>query len=151
MGKEKKFRQLIRVFTRITARAGALDRVRRDFGTGVDLYPSEIHTIEAIGMQERVNVTELAGIMGVTKGAVSQMIRKLEGKGMITRFHPDDNSQQVFVELTASGALAFEGHAAFHGRQYEIIRREMAGMKEKDLDLLLKAFGVIERSFEAIE
>lgn len=58
----------------------------RDFGSGERLYPSEIHTIEAIGKNEGTNLTQLAETMGVIKAVISQIVRKLEMKKYVQKY-----------------------------------------------------------------
>lgn len=148
---KKKIQELINLFMRVNNRFNEENKVKRLFGTDVNLYPSEIHTIDAIGRHEGVNVTDLASIMGVTKGAISQVIRKLEKKGLVERYRYDDNHQQVLLKLSEKGKVAFQGHNDFHKRQYQYIFREMGDINEKDIEQLLKVFTVIEKSFDVME
>ena len=58
-----------------------IDKRTRYYGIDVPLFPSEIHMINKIKQNEGIHVTGLANILKVTKGAVSQIIMKLEKKG----------------------------------------------------------------------
>lgn len=93
-----------------------------DFGTGVPLYRTEIHTIRAIGENPRINVTKLAEHMGVTKGAVSQTIAKLARKGLVRRTRAPDNAREVLLELTDLGWTGFSSHEQFHMDMFDIVR-----------------------------
>ena len=84
-----------------------------DFGVDRMLYPSEIHTIEAIGKNFRINVTQLAELQGITKGAVSQMVYKLVRKKFVKKIKFPRSGKEVFLELTPEGKKAFKGHEKF--------------------------------------
>ena len=53
---------------------------------------------------------ELAVRLGVTKGAVSQVVKRLEQKGCVCRkAHPED-SRAIIVSLTEAGCIACRIH-----------------------------------------
>ena len=75
-------------FQRVMKLAVRLEQTPRPFGTDELLTATEIHLVEIIGENgESLSVTDLAGLLGVTKGAVSQTLKKLENKGLTTK-HP---------------------------------------------------------------
>lgn len=47
----------------------------RDYGCGIEIYPSDIHMIEVIGNYKDVNTTQIAHILGITKGNVSKLTK----------------------------------------------------------------------------
>jgi DNA-binding MarR family transcriptional regulator len=116
MKKKEKTAQLIHQFTRIINKYMLIEKIPREFGTGIILYPSEIHTVEAIGESPGVNVTELAAGLGVSKAAVSQLLTKLERKALAKRFKNPGNNKEVCVALTPRGRIAFKEHAEYHRR-----------------------------------
>ena len=46
---------------------------KRTYGTSVPLSRAEIHTIAAVGDHPNINITTLAAVLGITKGAASQI------------------------------------------------------------------------------
>ena len=110
-------------FIRVVNKLSALEKARFDFGTDQTLTPSEIHTVVAIAKNQNMNVTELAAHLGITKGAVSQMLNKIEKKGLIQRKKKGDNAREINLILTKDGQKAYEGHEQFHYDLYvEFIR-----------------------------
>jgi DNA-binding MarR family transcriptional regulator len=89
-----------------------------DYGTGHMLYHSEIHTIEAISNHEDVNASELANIMGITNGAITQVTDKLSKKGLIEQYRIKDNKKEVYYRLTDQGKIANTGHNKYHEAIY---------------------------------
>jgi DNA-binding MarR family transcriptional regulator len=116
--KETTVRDLIVQFYRVINKFNELDKSPYDFGIGETLRPSEIHTIQAIGNNNGINVTGLAQKLGITKGAVSQMINKLKKRGLISKVKSMDNDKEVLLILTTKGEKAFEGHERFHHDMY---------------------------------
>jgi len=47
------------------------------------LYRAEVHILEIVGRQPGLTATDIVRHMEVTKGAVSQIITKLKGKGLL--------------------------------------------------------------------
>ena len=92
-----------------------LERMPRTYGTDELLTSSEIHLIETIGDQnEKLSVTDLANFMGVTKGAVSQRLKKLENKLLTEKKEDPENSSRSIVELTSKGKAAYFAHKHWH-------------------------------------
>ena len=86
----------------------------RHFGIPEKLYPAEIHTVMTIGNHENVHASELARFMGITRGAVSQMIVKLENKGLIQKNVDPENATRILVTLTNKGKTVYYAHEQFH-------------------------------------
>jgi DNA-binding MarR family transcriptional regulator len=116
------FERLMEEVTRLIARAESLHTPRFDFGTGIGLYRSEIHTVETIGRNPGINMTRLAEKMGVTKGAVSQMVGRLAKKGLVEKGTMPGNEKEVVTGLTDLGRRAFENHGAFHLQMLGVLR-----------------------------
>jgi DNA-binding MarR family transcriptional regulator len=108
------FELLMEEVTGLIGRAESAHTPRFDFGTGIPLYRSETHTIEAIGKNRGINVTRLAEKMGVTKGAISQMLTRLARKKLVIRRPMPGNAKEVTAELTDMGRIAFENHEKLH-------------------------------------
>ena len=101
-------------FQQIMQLAAKLERQPRRFGTDEQLTSAEIHLIEVIGENEGSSVTELANTLGVTKGAVSQRLKKLENTGFIVNNQDPQNLSRCNVSLTAKGKTAFFAHQHWH-------------------------------------
>lgn len=103
-----------------------LERQPHTFGEAGPLTPSEIHTIEAIGPEGAVLMSDLAGRLGITKGAVTQLIARLEAKELVRRSpHPTD-SRGILLSLTDKGKTANTAHEEVHRRFYEQLRAQLS-------------------------
>ena len=75
---------------------------------------SEIGVIIAVGSLESPNVTEIAKVLKMTKGAVSKITKRLADKGVIEMYNLPDNNQKVFFRLTEKGESLFREHEKRH-------------------------------------
>ncbi len=53
-----------------------LEKKPRDYGSGTLLYPSEIHCIASIAENSDAHMSRIAEILGVTRGAIMQLVLK---------------------------------------------------------------------------
>lgn len=81
---------------------------------GSKVYRFELHIIDLIGKNNGITVNELAQILNVTKGAVSQVITKLAKNGIAEKVKNGNNRKNVNLYLTPKGIYIFEGHRRFH-------------------------------------
>lgn len=93
-----------------------LDRSNYKFGTDQELTYAEIHMIDMISRVEKCYVTQLARDCKVTKGAVSQLLLRLEEKKMIYRSLDPSNLSRKLIHLTEMGEKAFNTHTKLHDR-----------------------------------
>ncbi|MBA4394300.1 MAG: hypothetical protein C0407_12185 [Desulfobacca sp.] len=73
------------------------------------LYPSEIHLLQVIHEEAGLSAGEMAKRLGITIGAVSQTLNRLEKKGGITKTKDPALKNKLTAVLTKSGESAFRG------------------------------------------
>ena len=103
---------LIDLFLKILHLYSVIERKPKDYGTGDMLYLAEIHIITMVGKNRKINMTQLAEIMGVTKGAISQTIRKLVTKNFILKSNTT-NRKEINLKLSGKGKSVYKGHETF--------------------------------------
>ena len=113
--KEKNVNMIFEKFVRLVQLYKELEKKPRSFGTDELLSSPEIHLIELIGdNSESLGVTDLARLVGVTKGAVSQRLKKLEKKGLTIKNEDPHNISRSIVNLSSKGKAAFFSHKHWH-------------------------------------
>lgn len=122
---DNELQYLIDQFLKILNLYSVISRKPKDYGTGDLLYFTEVHTISMVGKNKSVNMTQLADIMGVTKGAISQTIRKLVSKNLIIKSNTR-NRKEISLRLSGKGKIVYKGLQshnqeifAFAGTLYE--------------------------------
>jgi DNA-binding MarR family transcriptional regulator len=130
------FEQIMQKFDEVVTLMESMHTPSLSFGTGVLMYRREIHTIQSIGRNPGINVTNLAEYMGVTKGAVSQIIKKLIKKGLVRRTHTPGNAKEVVLELTELGWTGFHNHEKFHMDSLGIAREYFGDKLQSKLQMI---------------
>jgi DNA-binding MarR family transcriptional regulator len=102
--------ELVRMFLSILHVYTIFEKQPCDFGTGSKVYITEIQTVSAIGENPNANLTQLAEIMGVTRGAISQTVRKLIAKKLVVRIN-SRNHKEINLGLTDFGRQVSESYA----------------------------------------
>lgn len=114
MDKNNVIKELPRQFLDTIEQFNVSDKKARKFGTDNILYISEIHLIEYIGNSKTLHISEIARGLGITKGAVSQMVKKLERKGYVKKIIDLENKSRILVHLTKKGEVAYLEHQKYH-------------------------------------
>lgn len=122
----------------------------RKYGTDMTIYPSEIHLIDAIGLDGKKTTTILAETLGITKGGISQTTAKLMKKGLI-RKSEGDGINEVYISLTESGKTAYEGHRKLHERLENRIDKLTGKMDEKTKAAIEDMIKVIDEELKRLE
>ena len=102
-------------------------KVPHDYGTGEAYTSVEVHTLKHIADHHGITVTELARDYGKTKGAVSQILKKVESKGLIYREVDSENDNRFHLFLTEKGKELNEANRKYDEilfREYMDIVRE---------------------------
>lgn len=102
---------LIDQFLKILHLYSVISRKPVDYGTGDLLYFTEIHTISAIGRNREINLSRLSENMGVTRGAISQTVRKLVSKNLVVK--DNTNLKEFSLRLSDKGQAAYKGQMSF--------------------------------------
>lgn len=117
-------------------------KIPHDYGTGEEYTSVEVHTLKDITDNPGITVTELARDYGKTKGAVSQILKKIESKGLIYRQVDEDNDNRFHLFPTEKGIQLDDAHRQYDqikfGESMNIVRRNF---KEEQINT---AFEVLE-------
>lgn len=136
------------LFTRLFNKAAMIEQEPVDTGDGVLLYTSEIHLIDIAGRFPEEGMSALASHLGITKGAVSQTVKKLEKKGYLERINKEGNKKTVLIRLTDTGKRAFGWHRAYHEMVNDRIAWEISGYEGKDREFIRKILCQMEKIFD---
>ncbi|MCR1897635.1 MarR family transcriptional regulator [Irregularibacter muris] len=75
---------------------------------------SEIHCIDAIGVLDTPNVTNIANHLKMTRGAISKITKKQIMAGLIESYSLEDNKKEIYFKLTRDGQKLFDEHKQRH-------------------------------------
>lgn len=99
-----------------------------------DISNNDMHIMEAIGIREPRNVSQIAKSMNVTVGTLTVNMNSLEKKGYILRERSTADKRVVFVTLTEKGRKAFFHHRDFHKA---MIRAAVKDLDQDEMNALM--------------
>lgn len=93
-----------------------------------------LHIIDMIGKHPDYKLTQIAEILDVTKGAISQMAHKLEQKGLIRKVEHMENEKNIYFELTEEGWKIYNGHEKLHEEMYAKLKKMLSPYNDTDAE-----------------
>ena len=135
MDKALLFEIFERVF-QISEKMVRIDRTPHHFGIEEPLTRAEIHLVAAIDENPGSSVTNLARIKGVTKSAISQMLTRLEKKGLVEKRIDEQNSSRLLLSLTPKGRRASREHERVHENIYRLFVDKVGELDDQSLRFL---------------
>jgi DNA-binding MarR family transcriptional regulator len=114
--KEDLIKAAIQELLRIARRHSRIEELPIPVTDELSVTTREAHTVEAVGEQEPLSVTQLAVHFGITKSAASQMVSKLVKRGFIVKKQAAHSNKEFELSLTPLGWDVFTAHKRFHGK-----------------------------------
>lgn len=96
-----------------------------------DLYVTETHIIDAIGLHKKRTMTEVANDLKITVGTLTTAINKLIKKGYVERTRIEQDRRLVLIGLTDKGKKAYKAHEAFHQEMINTMLNQFTKEEEK--------------------
>jgi DNA-binding MarR family transcriptional regulator len=97
---------------------------------------SSLHVLDVIHAHGDVKGVDIARELGITKGAVSKITRKLLDQGLIRRTQRPDNLKEIYFSATPLGAKLAELHRVFHLEQDKKAMELLAGFDAASLEIV---------------
>ena len=110
-----------------------------------DISVTDMHIIEAVGIDEPRTMTAISKLLGVTMGTLTIGMNGLVKKGYVLRVRSTKDRRIVYASLTEKGLSAYRHHKNFHKSMIESV---MKNLTEEEASLLTKAFVKLEDFFE---
>ena len=102
-----------------------------------NLSTKELHILEAVKLGqtcEKNTMTDLAGKVGTTVGALTTAVSALVRKEYLVRERPENDRRIVRVHLTPQGEMAEKHHRIYHEKMIESVAQTL---NEESLDNLI--------------
>ncbi|MEK0313555.1 MarR family winged helix-turn-helix transcriptional regulator [Cohnella sp. 56] len=107
------------------------DRKNREYGIDEPLYHSEVYTLSEIREHEGIHITALAERCGVTKGAISQVLKKLDQKGLVVKEKDARNQSRIMLKLSPKGEQAYLRHLEHQDRFKSVVAASIGDMPDE--------------------
>lgn len=136
---ENNRKELSEIFTEFIKRMAYFEKQIHVYGIEKPIYSTELHVICIIGDTKNAYGIEIARQMGFTKSAASQMLIKLERRGMISKQVSEDKLTKYTYALTADGQKVYDFHENLH-KEFNIIFSKVLNKYSKENADFLKSF-----------
>jgi DNA-binding MarR family transcriptional regulator len=103
---------------------------------GLRLHPSEIHLMQVIAEHPDLSAGEIAQKLGVSNGAVSQTLARLERKGVITKAKDPSLKNRVSAAFTVSGREAIQRFEEDRASSLESFSNYLAGLSDRERQVI---------------
>lgn len=143
-----KYIEIAQVLERVIHKYNKSEDMKRYYGTDIMLTRKEIHTIQLIGQYPQIGIVDLAERQGVTKGATSQMVKRLVEKGFVIKKQSKSSEAEICLELTELGQKAYKGHADYHENVVKQWREIVDQMSEDNLQVLMQFIKSVEKMLD---
>ncbi len=135
---------------RIINKYNQKNKTAKCYGTEDLLYPAEVHMIEIIGSYEKITTTKLAEVLGITKGAVSQVTRKLSEKALISKEASAEKTNEVGISLTTKGKTVYDYHRKMHEELLQKIDLIFGSLTEESKNAMERMIHAIDESLDEL-
>ncbi len=123
--------EIFRLMTEFLEKQEALNKINHPGKLPVH-GKTELHILKTICESENVNVTSLAKILHLTKGAISKTIRKLADKQLIESYMQDGNRQKIYYRVTQAGKEVYEKYETLDNGWKQINHEFLSGLTDEE-------------------
>ena len=115
---------------------------------------TEVHCIHWIGTLDHANVTKVSNEMGMTRGAISKICKKLLHRQLIESYQEPENNKNIYFRVAEGGRGIFEAHKITHnqkfGEKVNIAKKYNADEQAVILRFLMDINALVENNLETI-
>ena len=144
--------RIVAELIKIAEHADAFRHGSEDFYGPLNL--TEVHCIHWIGILDHANVTKVSNELGMTRGAISKICKKLLQKQLIESYQEPENNKNIYFRVADGGKDIFEAHKVTHnqkfGEKINIVKKYDADEQAVILRFLMDINGLVESSLEKI-
>src|SRR3954470_7944605 len=113
----------------------ATDRFDQAVGEAIGLNRTDLRCLDIVEMEGSLTAGRLAELSGLTTGAITTVIDRLEHRGLARRARDPRDRRRVLVEVAAE---ARQGAADYYGGQMELAQRMYTRYTQEQLEFLLE-------------
>lgn len=121
------------------------------YGTDVKISISEIHVLDTIFNNPGIHISGIAKKREVTRGAISQLIKKMEKKGLVSKSPDPANLSRTVINLTKKGVIAQRVHLDFHDLFNKEINESLKSLSSNERNAIDKFLNEVLKTTLTIE
>ena len=106
---------------------------------------NEVHLIDLIGRNQPVNLVKLSELLEVSRSAVTQSVRRLIKKNLVSFEFAQDNEKNKYLILSKKGVEVFNIHKEQQEHIEKAIFSILRNYSEEDLQMVMKLMDDVEQ------
>jgi len=115
------------------------------------LYPSEIHLMQVLKETPDLNAGKMAQRLGISNGAVSQTLARLERKKLIIKTKDPALKNELTVTFTKSGKAAIQGFEKEQAPAIDAFSGYLSGLSDNDINVIESFLSHMEDLLKRLE
>lgn len=117
---------------------------QRDYNTGEKFTQTEVHMLEMIVENPNISSTEIAKKLYKTKSSISQIIKKLIEKDLLSKDKKVNDLRSMEFLVTEKGYFVHYSHKNYDNKMCEILKTRTKHFSEEDIDKVLDFLNVFK-------
>lgn len=131
---------------RLINKYNAKTKQPKTFGTAETVCGSEAQVLDVVAHEQPVTPSQIAALLGITKGAVSQTLAKLEKKALIVR-SPSSNGM-VTIRLSQAGEEILINYYAYRDCRLRKVIAAAQALPPESAAAVLQMLEAFEEAFD---
>ncbi len=120
-----------------------IEKLPHDFD-GTTVYHAEVYMLMNIARNPQISVTGLAKVLEITKGSVSEAVKKLEKKGYIIKAQALDNASKMTLTVSAAGMKILAYHQTIHENSENNFMKYNEQLDNAEIEIIVGFFTKFE-------
>lgn len=133
---------------RLINKYNAKTKQPKTFGTTDTVSGAEAQVLDVVAHEQPVIASRIAASLGITKGAVSQTLAKLEKKALIVRAPSEESGGMVMIRLSQAGQEILTNYYAYRDCR---LRKVIAAAQALPPESAALVFSMLEAFEEALD
>lgn len=133
---------------RLINKYNAKTKQPKTFGTAEPVCGSETQIMDVLANEGDVTASQIANILGITKGAVSQTLSKLQKKGLISREAVGDGGNIVYIRLSEAGKEILVNYYAYRDCRLRKVIATAQALPKESADAVLYMMEAFEEALD---
>lgn len=135
--------EIIELFAEMQDVENVYDRKARAYGGTEGTYtPSEAFLLKYLYENRTASMTQVAQRMYKTKSAVSQMVKKIESKGLINTKKNNLDQRNFDISITLKGEQLYLAHKRVNEEYADKLEKYLSIFSEDDMSTIMKFLSI---------
>ena len=126
------------------------EKETRYYGTDVPIFYSEIHMLMEIVNHPGIHINGLAEELDVTKASASEIVKKLDRKGLVEKKIDEFKLSKLAIYATNKGKIADKNHMQYHKFFEQTIGKYASVGTKSEVEFLLKFLRNVAKDIEHV-